>query len=182
MQNQNDNNWQHQILENLKIILFSILLALVIRSFIAEPRYIPSDSMLPTLVQGDRLVIDKLSYRFHPPVLGDIVVFEPPKQLQQLGYDKAKAFIKRVMAIAGDTVEVKDGKVYRNGQLLKEDYIFSHPNYQLPRVLVPEGELFVMGDNRNNSNDSHIWGFLPVENVIGKAILRFFPFNKLGSV
>ena len=182
MENKNSNNWRDQILESFKIILISTILALVIRSFIAEPRYIPSDSMLPTLHQGDRLVIEKLSYHFHPPRWGDIIVFEPPKQLQNLGYDKAKAFIKRVVAVSGDTVEVKQGKVYRNGESLEEDYIFSPPHYQLPPLTVPQGELFVMGDNRNNSNDSHVWGFLPIENVIGKAFVRFFPFNTIGSI
>jgi len=175
-------SWLEQILETTKIIVISSILALVIRGFIAEPRYIPSDSMLPTLHQGDRLVVEKVSYHFHSPQSGDIVVFEPPKQLLQVGYEKEQAFIKRVVGTEGDTVEVKEGKVYRNGQSLAENYILESPNYRLPPIKVPQGELFVMGDNRNNSNDSHIWGFLPTQNVIGKAILRFFPFSKIGII
>ena len=176
------SSWWEQVLETGKIIIISSILAFVIRGVIAEPRYIPSDSMLPTLHQGDRLVIEKVSYHFKPPVKGDIVVFEPPDQLQEIGYLKDQAFIKRVVGVAGDTVEVKDGQVYLNGQPLAEEYIQESPNYQLESVQVPPDDLFVMGDNRNNSNDSHVWGFLPVENVIGKAVLRFFPFDRVDVI
>ena len=168
------------IRENLQIITIALILALLIRTFVAEPRFIPSDSMLPTLAQGDRLVVEKLSYDFHPPRRGDIVVFEPPAQLQLQGYQKNQAFIKRVIATAGDVIAVKEGKIYLNNQPLSEDYILESPQYNLMPLLVPENNLFVMGDNRNNSNDSHIWGFLPENNVIGRAVFRFFPFNRLG--
>lgn len=168
------------IRENLQIIAIALVLALLIRTFVAEPRFIPSDSMLPTLEQGDRLVVEKLSYDFHPPRRGDIVVFEPPVQLQLQGYQKDQAFIKRVIATAGDVIAVKEGKIYLNNQPLSEDYILESPQYNLMPLLVPENNLFVMGDNRNNSNDSHIWGFLPENNVIGRAVFRFFPFNRLG--
>jgi signal peptidase I len=168
------------IRENLQIIAIALVLALLIRTFVAEPRFIPSDSMLPTLEQGDRLVVEKLSYDFHPPRRGDIVVFEPPAQLQLQGYQKDQAFIKRVIATAGDVIAVKEGKIYLNNQPLSEDYILEPPQYNLMPLLVPENNLFVMGDNRNNSNDSHIWGFLPENNVIGRAFFRFFPFNRLG--
>jgi signal peptidase I len=170
------NFWQ-SIKENGKIVAIALVLAFLIRIFIAEPRYIPSDSMYPTLTQGDRLVIEKVSYYFHPPHRGDIVVFQPPVQLQMLGYDKSQAFIKRVIGTSGETLEVNEGKVYLNHQPLTEKYIAQMPNYHLDEIVIPDHYLFVMGDNRNNSNDSHIWGFLPEENVIGKATFRFFPFN-----
>ncbi len=176
------SSWQEQTLETFKVILISSILALVIRGFIAEPRYIPSDSMLPTLSQGDRLVIEKVSYHLNSPKTGDIIVFDPPEQLLRVGYQKEQAFIKRVIGTSGDTVEVKQGKVYLNGESLAEDYILESPNYQLSSIKVPDGQLFVMGDNRNNSNDSHLWGFLPVENVIGKAVLRFFPFQRISLI
>lgn len=172
--------WE-QIKENGKIITIALILAFIIRIFIAEPRYIPSDSMYPTLEQGDRLVVEKVSYYFHHPQKGDIIVFQPPVQLQMLGYEKNQAFIKRVIGTSGQTVKVSKGKVYINDQPLAEDYIAELPNYELNSVIIPEHYLFVMGDNRNNSNDSHIWGFLPEENVIGKAIIRFFPFNRFGQ-
>jgi signal peptidase I len=165
--------------ENLRVIAIALVIALIIRTFIAEPRYIPSDSMLPTLEQGDRLVVEKVSYYFQPPQTGDIVVFEPPLTLQVQGYQREQAFIKRVIATEGDTIAVFNGQVYRNNQPLKENYILSMPNYNLPLVQVPPGQLFVMGDNRNNSNDSHIWGFLPTENIIGHAVFRFFPLSRI---
>ncbi|MCU0533718.1 MAG: signal peptidase I [Hydrococcus sp. Prado102] len=170
------------IWENLQIIIIALVIAFVIRTFIAEPRYIPSDSMLPTLEEGDRLVVEKVSYYLHEPRRGDIIVFEPPSQLQELGYEKDQAFIKRVIGEAGDTILVNDGIVYINNEPLEEKYILALPNYNLSPLKVPTGHLFVMGDNRNNSNDSHIWGFLPKENAIGRAIFRFYPFNKISRV
>ncbi len=177
----NNNTWQ-AIWENVQILVIAVILAFIIRTFIAEPRYIPSESMYPTLETGDRLVIEKVSYHFHPPHHGDIIVFEPPMQLQLQGYEKSQAFIKRIIATGGETVTVKDGKVYVNNQLLEEDYILESPHYNLQSVQVPEGYLFVMGDNRNNSNDSHVWGFLPEKNIIGHAVFRFFPFNRIGTI
>jgi signal peptidase I len=179
--NEKSKFWQ-QVKENLQIVGIGLILALLIRGFIAEPRYIPSQSMFPTLTEGDRLVVEKVSYYFHQPHQGDIVVFHPPSQLEMFGYDSSQAFIKRVIAVGGDTVAVKNGTVYVNNQPLKEDYIFESPNYQLPPVEVPPGYLFVMGDNRNNSNDSHIWGFLPQENIIGRAIFRFYPLERISNI
>lgn len=173
--------WRSQQ-ENIRLVAIALILAISIRIFIAEPRYIPSDSMIPTLHTGDRLVVEKVSYHFHPPKAGDIVVFEPPEQLQSLGYRKDQVFIKRIIGKPGDLVKVNNGKVYINDRPLSEDYIAEPPDYQLVSVKVPEAEFFVMGDNRNDSNDSHIWGFLPKQNIIGRAIFRFWPFDRIGSV
>jgi signal peptidase I len=173
--------WQ-RMRENLQILVIALALALFIRSFIAEPRYIPSESMLPTLEISDRLVVEKLSYYFRLPKRGEIVVFEPPQQLQSQGYQKDQAFIKRVVGTPGQTIQVKNGIVYVDGSPLKEDYIAEPPAYQMPAVRVPENHLFVMGDNRNNSNDSHAWGFLPKQNVIGHACFRFWPINRFGRI
>ena len=133
----NKSFWQ-SIKENGKIIAIALVLAFLIRIFIAEPRYIPSDSMYPTLKEGDRLVIEKVSYHFHNPQKGDIVVFEPPLQLQMLGYEKSQAFIKRVIGTSGQTVEVINGKVYLNHKPLEENYIAQPPNYELNPVTIPE--------------------------------------------
>lgn len=173
--------WRSQQ-ENLTLVVIALCLALLIRVFVAEPRYIPSDSMLPTLQIGDRLVVEKVSYRFHSPATGDIVVFDPPQQLQLLGYAKDQAFIKRVIGESGETVRIANGKVYLNSKSLQEDYIAEPPDYQWGPEQVPEGEFFVMGDNRNDSNDSHIWGFLPRQNIIGRASFRFWPLNRIGFV
>ncbi|MGL6342831.1 MAG: signal peptidase I [Waterburya sp.] len=179
---ENQANLWRRIRENGTTVIIALLLAFLIRVFIAEPRYIPSESMFPTLSTGDRLVVEKVGYKFHPPAKGDIIVFEPPTKLRLLGYEKNQAFIKRAIATGGETVAIKDGVVYVNNQPLAEDYIAAPPEYELMPVTVPEGQLFVMGDNRNNSNDSHIWGFLPTENVIGHAILRFWPLERIGTV
>ena len=168
--------------ENLQILIIALILAVFIRAFVAEPRFIPSNSMLPTLQIGDRLVVEKLSYHFHPPIDGDIVVFDPPEQLQREGYSKNQAFIKRVIATSGETVKVENGKVYVNDIPLEEDYIAAPPEYALPPQHVPEGQVFVLGDNRNNSNDSHAWGFLPKKNIIGHAFVRFWPFSRIQRV
>lgn len=173
--------WQ-SIKENTLTMVIAIAIALVIRVFVAEPRYIPSESMYPTLVTGDRLIVEKVSYKFHPVNQGDIIVFQPPQQLQVQGYQANQAFIKRAIATSGETVKIEDGIVYVNEQPLKENYIAQMPNYKLISVTVPEGKLFVMGDNRNNSNDSHIWGFLPQNNIIGRAVFRFWPLNRIGNV
>lgn len=173
--------WQ-RTRENVQVIAIALFLALFIRAFVAEPRYIPSDSMLPTLEVGDRLVVEKISYHFHPPARGEIVVFDPPQQLQIQGYAKDQAFIKRVIGTPGETVQIQNGKVYLNSIPLKEDYIAEPPKYQMEAVRVPEDQLFVMGDNRNNSNDSHVWGFLPKQNIIGHACYRFWPLSRIGRI
>ncbi|NEP90775.1 MAG: signal peptidase I [Okeania sp. SIO2C2] len=174
--------WQQQK-ENIKVLAIALSLSLLVRILIAEPRYIPSDSMIPTLEVGDRLVVEKVSYYFHPPVRGDIIVFQPPQQLQRYGYAKNQAFIKRVIGLPGDTIKIENGLVYINDQPLTENYIAEPPEYTLPiSIKVPENQYFVMGDNRNNSNDSHVWGFLPKKNIIGRAIIRFWPYQRLGAL
>ncbi len=168
--------------ENLQILIVALILALLVRAYVAEPRFIPSDSMVPTLQVGDRLVVEKISYRLHPPEFGDIVVFDPPPQLRQQGYKRDQAFIKRIIGQPGQTIEIKNSKVFVDRQPLQESYIAEPPSYIMKPAQVPEGTFFVMGDNRNNSNDSHVWGFLPKENIIGRAWVRFYPFDRLGKV
>ncbi len=171
--------WQ-QVRENLQIVVVALILAFLLRTFVAEPRYIPSDSMIPTLEVGDRLVVDKVSYAFHPPQPGDIVVFNPPDVPELAAISKDNAFIKRVIGVPGQEIRITQGRVYVNNQPLTEDYLASPMRYQLASFVVPEGQVFVLGDNRNYSNDSHVWGFLPAENIIGRAWFRFFPFDRLG--
>lgn len=168
--------------ENLILIAIALCLALLIRTFVAEPRYIPSDSMLPTLHKGDRLVVEKISYLSGSPHLGDIVVFQPPEELQHRGYPKDQAFIKRIIGTPGKTVSVADGKVYIDGQPIQENYIAEPPILPMEGRQVPPNQFFVMGDNRNDSNDSRYWGFLPKENIIGRAVFRFWPFNRIGLI
>jgi signal peptidase I len=165
--------------EGLQTIGLSIVLAFGIRTFVAEARYIPSGSMLPTLEINDRLVVEKVSYYFNPPERGDIVVFWPPESLTPPG-ERRDAFIKRIIGLPGDIVEIYDGQVFVNDQPLEEGYIQEPPNYQWGPEQVPEGQYLVLGDNRNSSYDSHSWGFVPAENIIGKAMVRFWPPRRLG--
>jgi len=171
-----ENPW----LESLKTIGLSAILALGIRTFVAEARYIPSGSMLPTLEINDRLIIDKLGYHFKDPQRGDIIVFSPTPALQKENFKDA--FIKRVIGLPGDKVQVKLGVVYVNDQPIQEQYIQEQPNYDYGPVVVPENQYLVLGDNRNNSYDSHYWGFVPRENIIGQAVIRFFPFDRMGGI
>ncbi len=174
--------WWQKWGENIQILILALGLAFFIRTFVAEPRYIPSESMVPTLEIGDRLIVEKLSYYGHLPHRGDIVVFAPPPQLQEQGYQADQAFIKRVIGVPGDTVAIQNGRVFVNRELLTEAYIAEPPNYPMSEIVVPSDELFVMGDNRNNSNDSHIWGFLPTANIVGHACFRFWPLERFGGV
>ncbi|HIK16759.1 MAG TPA: signal peptidase I [Leptolyngbyaceae cyanobacterium M33_DOE_097] len=171
-----ENPW----VEGIKTIALSAVLAFGIRTFVAEARYIPSGSMLPTLQVNDRLIVDKVGYRFSNPGRGDIVVFSPTDKLQEQNYKDA--FIKRVIGLPGEKVEVKGGKVYVNDQALKEIYVEDKPAYQYGPVIVPENSYLVLGDNRNNSYDSHYWGFVPRENIIGRAVVRFWPPERVGSI
>lgn len=168
------------LIEGLKTISLSLLLALGIRTFVAEARYIPSGSMEPTLQINDKLIIDKISYDFSPPQRGDIIVFNPTETLQEENFHDA--FIKRVIGLPGEKVEVKNGKVYINNKPLTENYIKAKPNYQWGPVVVPANSYLVLGDNRNNSYDSHYWGFVPRNKIVGKAILRFWPINRIGEI
>ncbi len=171
-----ENPW----VEAVKTIGLSIFLAIGIRSFVAEARYIPSGSMLPTLQINDRLIVDKISYDFQNPKRGDIVVFSPTDALKQQNFKDA--FIKRVIGLPGDKVEVKEGRVYINNQPIQEKYIEDQPNYRFGPVTVPDNEYLVLGDNRNNSYDSHYWGFVPRKNIIGRAVVRFWPLNRVGEI
>lgn len=173
--------WQNQG-SNLNLLVVAVVLAVTVRLFIAEPRYIPSNSMEPTLRVGDRLLVDKISYHWHAPRRGDVVVFRPPPQLSRYGYGPNQAFIKRVVGLPGDTLQTSLGQVYRDGQPLAEPYILESPVYDMAPRQVPQGDVFVMGDNRNDSNDSHVWGSLPQDNIIGQARFRFWPLSRFGPL
>lgn len=171
-----ENPW----IEGIKTVGLSAILAFGIRTFVAEARYIPSGSMLPTLQINDRLIIDKVSYHFTAPQRGDIVVFQPTDELRRQNFKDA--FIKRIIGLPGDTVEVKDSTVYVNNSPLEEDYLQDYPNYQWGPETVPPDQYLVLGDNRNNSYDSHMWGFVPRDHIIGRAAVRFWPLGRMGLV
>jgi len=153
----------------LETLLLSAALFLVINALSARVR-VDGFSMLPTLQDGEFVLVNRLAYRFEtPPQRGDIIVFHSP-------LDTNQDLIKRIIGIPGDTVTIQNGVVSINGLTLQEPYIAAAPLYS-GNWNVPEGYLFVLGDNRNDSSDSHSWGVLAQENVLGKAILIYFPFR-----
>jgi signal peptidase I len=165
-------------LEFLIILAVAFVLVFgVVRPFVLEAFYIPSESMVPTLEVGDRVFVNKFIYRFAEPERGDIIVFESVNG----GEDD---LIKRVVALPGDEIEVRNGTLLVNGKEQEEPYL----NRGLPfngsygPTEVPEGEVFVMGDNRANSADSRVFGPLPVENIEGEAFMRFWPPSRIGPL
>jgi signal peptidase I len=159
-------------------ILITVLLALII--FFAarvtiQTYVVVMTSMEPSFHEGQRVVVNKAVYFFGEPERGDVIIFEAPNQQHD-------DFIKRVIALPGDTVEVKNRAVYVNGVKLDEPYIKSPPSYTMEELEIPEKSYFVLGDNRNNSNDSHYGWLLPQENIIGKAWLSTWPPDYWGVV
>lgn len=158
-------------------IVIAVVLALFIRYFIVELYLVEGPSMQPTLISHERLVVNKFIYRFREPEKGEILVFRYPK-------DPSRDFIKRVIAVAGDTIEIKDGRVFVNQQLLNEPYILDKTRGSYPLSTVPEGHIFVMGDNRNNSEDSRFRdvGFVSLDLVKGKAMMVFWPLGNMKTL
>lgn len=186
--------------ELVETIVTVLVLVILIRNFIGEPRWIPSASMRPTLIEGDRLIIEKISGFTSKPKRGDILVFYPPfEELSQspwakftrlIGYfNSDTAYIKRVVGVPGDRLEVKNGgRVYINNKLIKEKYLQETPNIECRDEMycgpmtIPAKKYFMMGDNRNNSQDSRFWGLLPAKRIVGKAYFRFWPLNRIGLI
>ena len=166
-----------EIKEWIVSIAIAIVLAFLIRYFIVELYLVDGPSMRPTLQSAERLVVNKFIYRFRAPERGEILVFRYPR-------DPSRDFIKRVIAIPGDTIEIKDGRVYVNSTLLNEPYILSKTRGNYPLATVPEGHIFVMGDNRNNSEDSRFAdvGFVPFDLIKGKAMLVFWPIGQFKTL
>ena len=180
------------------LILMAFILALLIKTFLVQAFFIPSGSMEPTLMPGDRVLVLKVPYYFHDPRRGDIIVFEDPNpkkvpdrsavggffhwMFQGLGVQKPENedFIKRVIGLPGDVVSAKGGKVYVNDEPLAEPYLTVRTE-DFASTTVPPGSLFVMGDNRGNSLDSRFGlGFIPIDKVIGKAELIIWPPSRIG--
>lgn len=159
-------NWKQFFFDLIETLLLAVVLYLGINAISARVR-VDGFSMVPTLQDGEYVLVSKLTYKLGEPQHGDIIVFkypgEPPQDL-----------IKRIIGLPGDAIEVAGSNVYVNGQPLVEPYIAASPVYQ-GKWNVPAGFLFVLGDNRNDSSDSHSWGLLPLDNVIGKALLIYWP-------
>lgn len=160
--------------EWVEAIVGAVILTAFIITFIAQSFVVQGTSMMPTLQNNQRLLVDKLSYRFSEPSHGDIIVFRYPANPKD-------EFIKRVIAVPGDSVAIIEGRLYVNGQLIEEEYIAEITRRGFSFQIVPEGHYFVLGDNRNNSLDSRDLrvGFVPRKNIVGRAIWSYWPLSKL---
>jgi signal peptidase I len=166
--------------ENIESLVWAVALALLIRTFVMAPFKIPSGSMRTTLIEGDRILVNKYIYRFKEPERGDIIVFKYP-------VDGKRPFIKRLIGKGGEKVEIRDSRIFINGQETAEPPILGEISYynqgdygkQNQVIEVPEGQYFVLGDNSASSHDSRFWGFVPRKNVIGKALCIFWPPTRL---
>jgi signal peptidase I len=167
------------VIEWVAIIAAALIVALVIKTFLFQAFYIPSESMEPTLKPGDRVLVNKLSYDVHSIHRGDIVVFKrPPSEAND---PTIKDLIKRVIAIPGDTIEARDGHVYVNGQPIKESYLPPGTiTTNLPLQKIGPSQYFVMGDNRTNSKDSRYIGTIARSLIVGRAFVRVWPISKAG--
>lgn len=160
------------------LVVGALAIALFLRAFLFQAFYIPSESMLPTLEVGDRVLVNKLSYRLHDVHRGDIVVFEAPP-----GQETAtvKDLVKRVVGLPGETVEARDGNVYVDGRLLEEPYLPSETRTEdFPPTDVPPSSYFVMGDNRSASKDSRVFRAIPESSIVGRVFVRIWPLDRLG--
>lgn len=198
-----------EVLEWIYCIIIAIALALLIRYFIGTPTEVRQKSMYPTLQQGQKLIINRITRTFKQEYKrGDIITFEAPESkvvtqakaeykekklnlFEKFGYYVLEvnkiSYIKRVIGLPGEHVQIKDGKVYINGEELKEEYlvegiITESSNVFLTDFVVPEGYIFAMGDNRTQSTDCREFGCIPIEKVEGKVWIRFWPFNLFGKV
>ena len=165
-------------LEWVAIVVGALLAALLVKTFLIQAFFIPSLSMYPTLHEGDRVLVNKISYRVHDVHRGDLVVFERPPAA---GAEGIKDLIKRVVGLPGETIQARDGFVYVNNRRLDEPYIDDGDiTDNLPRHRIQEGEVFVMGDNRDDSEDSRRFGAIDEDLIVGRAFVRIWPITRLG--
>ncbi|MBL7069160.1 MAG: signal peptidase I [Candidatus Omnitrophica bacterium] len=171
---------KREIREWVESLIVALILALIIRTFVVQAFKIPTGSMIPTLLAGDRLLVNKFIYKFKEPERGDIIVFKYPG-------DEKKDFIKRLIATSGETVEIRNGDIYIDGNKVEDPFIIRKIHYynKSPhgatgrKTEVPEDSYYVLGDNSASSRDSRYWGFVPRKNVIGKAFFLYWPVKRI---
>lgn len=164
--------------ELLKFAVVAIVVVIVVRLFVAQPFIVSGASMEPTFDTGQYLIVDELTYHFEAPQRGDVIIFRYPK-------DPSQFFIKRIIGLPGEVVRIQSGSVYvtkTDGQTieLSEPYVKNIGNGPDETTTLSDGQYFVMGDNRPESSDSRIWGTVPAQNIIGRAVLRLLPLNDIG--
>ncbi len=170
------------IREYAESIAIAVILALFVRAFIVQAFKIPTGSMKPTLNENDRIFVNKYIYRFNQPQRGDIIVFRYPE-------DPKKDFIKRLIAVGGETVEIKEGNIFIDGKqvqdpLITKIFYYNRGDYgeTNQKIAVPKDNFYMLGDNSNSSRDSRYWGFVPKKYIIGKAIFRYWPPKAIGKL
>jgi len=165
-------------IELVEIVLIAFALSWVLRTYVIEARKIPTGSMLPTIQLNDRVIVDKFFFKeFGHLSPGDVVVFRPPPSAHA-----TEDFIKRIVGLPGDKLEIRNHKTYVNGKEVYEPYVTDQSKNDFGPVVVPKDSVFVMGDNRNNSDDSRVWGFLPIQNITGRTLFRYWPVDHLGAL
>lgn len=165
--------WLREVL--VETILPAVVIAVLINFFLAQATQVHGQSMEPTLHSDQRLVVEKVSYRFHGPRRGDIVVLKSPQEDSEL-------LIKRVIGLPSETVEIRQGRVYINGQGLDEPYLARFAGGNWGPIIVPPLHVFVLGDNRGFSNDSRAFGMVPIKNIVGRAWVSYWPLDEVGAV
>ena len=164
-----------KILREIGITILIAIAVFVCLRLTVQSYTVVMSSMEPNVHEGECIMVNKVSYHSSGPQRGEVIIFNPP-------FESEYPFIKRIIGLPGETVEIKDEKVFIDGTPLEEEYIMAPPNYTMPATEVPETEYFVLGDNRNNSNDSHNSWTVPRDNIIGKAWFTYWPPNKWGVV
>ena len=159
--------------ETVETVLWAVVLALILRTFVVQAFWIPSGSMIPTLLPGDRVLVCKFWYYVQEPEREQVFVFKYP-------VDPKRDFVKRIIGLPGETVEIRRGTVYINGEPLKDGYVKFKDAYNMQKVTVPADSYFAMGDNRPNSQDSRFWGFVPEKNIRGPVFFRYWPLSRIG--
>ena len=165
-----------------KTLALTVTLSLLLRAAIVEAFMVPTGSMRPTIQEGDRLLGTKFQYWFRAPRPQEIVVFRAPEGAKSAMTPDVKRLVKRVVAVEGDVIEISAGIVRVNGVALLEPYIAAPPHYSFSLITVPEGNVFVLGDNRNQSLDSHLWGFLPESELVAHVVALYWPPSRIGAL
>lgn len=171
------------IKENAAVVIIAFILAMLIRTFVTSPYKIPTGSMKPTLIEGDKIFVSKFIYRFKDPQRGDVIVFKYPE-------DPRKAFIKRLIAKPDERVQIIDGNIWIDGKLVEEPqqvrriYYYNQGPYGrvAEEVKVPQDSYYVLGDNSASSRDSRFWGFVKRKQIIGKAMIIHWPLTRIGKI